>query len=190
MGIRCPKCKGILSPHAKRCPEPDCGWSVVPEDSNVYQDAPVATPQGLWPPMRDPATTEQLAQRLESLEGVVVVLKDGTANALQRLEAAELAINDLRTYIAPLGDHIRKLWESRDQYAERLRQLESSDPCLPVCECQPAEEFTVDQMASAISQWLDFGESANNAGYFKRSGWAARALRAARDHILAGKRSG
>jgi hypothetical protein len=85
---------------------------------------------------------------------------------IQRLAAAELAIKGLQEQIA------------------------DSVECPPARECQPAAGFTVEQMAAAISQWLDFGESANNAGYFKSGGWAARALRAARDHILAGKAAG
>jgi hypothetical protein len=47
--------------------------------------------------------------------------------------------------------------------------------------------FTPDQMIAAIDQWLAFGErmlaTGQQAGYFSGSGWAARALDAARDFI-------
>lgn len=49
------------------------------------------------------------------------------------------------------------------------------------------ESFTPAQMVAAIDQWLSFGErmlAANQqGGYFSGSGWAARALAAARDFI-------
>lgn len=48
------------------------------------------------------------------------------------------------------------------------------------------EPFTPAQMVAAIDQWLAFGEDqlgSGHCGYFSGSGFAARALRAARDFI-------
>lgn len=50
-----------------------------------------------------------------------------------------------------------------------------------------SESFTQAQMVVAIGQWLEFGERMlamnQQGGYFSGSGWAARALAAARDFI-------
>ena len=51
----------------------------------------------------------------------------------------------------------------------------------------PLPEFTTDQMIAAIGHWLQFGQDMFNdghqQGYFSGDGWAARALRAAREFI-------
>ena len=63
----------------------------------------------------------------------------------------------------------------------------SVTPAAKVVTPPPTPSFTTDQMIAAINAWLQFGEDmfndGNQYGYFSGDGWAARALRAARDFI-------
>lgn len=140
MGIRCPKCKGILNAHAKRCPEPDCGWSVVPENSKAYQeDGPETVKEREW-------ATATREERLEIRFNEIT----------QRLTAVELAI----------------------------KAMQDTVDCPPACEQQPAAaEFTAEQMADAIDAAISVTDG-------RTVPWVQRALRAARDRLLATKRSG
>lgn len=167
MGIRCPKCKGILSPHAKRCPEPDCGWSVVPEDSKAYQeDGPETVKEREW-------VTATREERLEIRFNEIA----------QRLATSELAIESLQDKVESLD---KAALASILNIKRSLRQLEKPVECVdcpPACEQQPAAKFTVEQMGIAI-------DAASAVSYGQIADWALRALRAAKDRILAGKRSG
>lgn len=115
MGIRCPKCKGILSPHAKRCPEPDCGWSVVPEGSKVYQE--MAAP--LVQAGRD-AVDQKRQEQQPSWEGILLAEQAGpetlkerewaTATRDERFQMVVDTVESLQKRLAGVEDRSISPW--------------------------------------------------------------------------------
>jgi len=76
--------------------------------------------------------------------------------------------------------------------AEKLQQqadakVNTGTDCGKSTTVNTGESFTTAQMVAAIGHWLQFGERMlamnQHSGYFSGSGWAARALAAARDFI-------